>query len=78
MRPPDLDRARSEKHLAVGEFLKIYNDEIPASFPKATLPLLQEFRKNNEALFKRDSAWSLDLHRKKVMDWLPSRLRIIS
>lgn len=75
MKLPDLDRARSEKSLSFGEFLKAYNEKLPVQFPRASLPLLKEFRKAHASLFKADNAWSLDQHRKKVMDWLTSRER---
>jgi len=76
MKLPDLDKARSEKSLTFGEFLKCYNDELPSQFPSATAPLLKEFRREHQSLFADGKAWSLDQHRKKVMDWLTSRARI--
>jgi hypothetical protein len=76
MKLPDLDRARSEKSLSFGEFLKAYNEKLPTAFPPATQPLLKEFRKAHASLFKADNTWSLDQHRKKVMDWLTSRARV--
>lgn len=76
MKLPDLDRARSEKSLSFGEFLKAYNEKLPAEFPQASTPLLKEFKKNHANLFKDDNAWSLDVHRKKVMDWLTAKTRV--
>ena len=73
MRLPDLDRERSEKSLSFKDFLKYYNEGLPLQFPRASFALLHEFRKANAALFKRNGSWSLDQHRKKVMDWLTSR-----
>lgn len=75
MKLPDVDRLRSEKSLSFGDFLKSYNEDLPLQFPRASLPLLREFRKAHAPLFKGDNAWSLDQHRKKVMDWLTSRSR---
>lgn len=75
MKPADLDRIRSEKLLSLPAFLAAYNDELPEQFPQASLELLKEFKKQNASLFKRVNAWSLDQHRKKVMDWLPSQLK---
>jgi hypothetical protein len=77
MKLPDQDRIRSEKSLSLSEFLKCYNENLPEAFPQASLPLLREFRKNNAMLFKRDNCWSLDQHRKKVMDWLPARYKAL-
>jgi len=73
MKLPDLDKINSEKALSLSEFLKSYNEGLPAQFPRASLPLLREFKKEHTALFKRGDSWSLDQHRKVVMNWLPSR-----
>ena len=75
MKIPDLDRARSEELLSLPNFLKSYNTLLPLEFPRAYLALLREFRKTHSTLFKGSDVWSLDQHRKKVMDWLPSRLK---
>lgn len=72
MKSPDLDRQRSEQHLTLPEFLASYNADLPSSFPRASLPSLKVFRERYPALFKDDGVWSLDQHRKKVMDWLPA------
>ncbi|MBI4065896.1 hypothetical protein HY412_01755 [Candidatus Kaiserbacteria bacterium] len=75
MRTPDIDRERSEKSLSFGDFMKSYNEDLPSQFPRASLALLKEFRKAHTTLFKDSGSWSLDQHRKKVMDWLTSRAR---
>ena len=75
MKLPDVDRIRSEKLLSFGAFLKSYNENLPHEFPQASLVLLREFKKAHTTLFKEDNLWSLDQHRKKVMDWLTSRAR---
>ncbi len=75
MRTPDVDKERSERALSFGDFMKSYNEHLPVQFPRATLALLKEFRKVNTSLFKTNGAWSLDQHRKKVMDWLPAHLK---
>ena len=75
MKGPDLDRERSEKRLTLAEFLKSYNADLPEGFPRASLPLLKEFAKRYPELFKLGITWSLDQHRKKLMDWLPMRMR---
>lgn len=76
MRTPDLDRARSEQAIPLSGFLKSYNENLPVQFPRASLPLLREFRKANASLFKTGGTWSLDQHRKKVMDWLLARSHV--
>lgn len=73
MKLPDLDKIRSEKALSFGDFLKSYNADLPANFPRASLALLREFKRSHAALFKNENVWSLDQHRKKVMDWLTMR-----
>lgn len=73
MRTPDLDRARSEKSRSLPDFLELYNEQLPAAFPHASAALLKEFRHVHAELFKAGGVWSLDQHRKKVMDWLRSR-----
>lgn len=74
MRTPDLDRARSELSRSRAEFLKLYNENLPTTFPRATNTLLEEFENDHTNLFKTVGNWSLDIHRKKVMDWLRSRV----
>jgi len=76
MKLPDLDRIRSEKSISLSDFLKFYNENLPLAFPRASLSLLEEFKEEHMSLFKQGSSWSLDQHRKKVMDWLPSRLKV--
>lgn len=70
MRTPDLDRERSERRLTLGLFLKAYNEDLPATFPRASTSLLRQFRAAYPTLFKEPDIWSLDQHRKKLMDWL--------
>ena len=75
MKGPDLDRERSEEKHTLVSFLKIYNKGIPSAFPRASLPLLEQYRALFPSQFKSDELWSLDLHRKKFMDWLPMHLK---
>ena len=73
MRTPDLDRARSEKKRTLADFLELYNENLPAAFPKASEELLKEFRTGHISLFPAGKGWTLDQHRRKVMDWLRSK-----
>lgn len=57
--------------IPVAEFLESYNKNMPAGWPLATAALLQKFRDAHTALFTHGDLWSLDQHRKKLMDWLP-------
>lgn len=61
----------SEMPISLSEFLGSYNKNMPESFPRATASLLKKFQAAHPLLFKRGDFWSLDLHRKKFMDWLP-------
>ncbi|MEK7086261.1 MAG: hypothetical protein AAB709_00140 [Patescibacteria group bacterium] len=72
MRTPDLDRERSEKKRTLPDFLKSYNENLPLAFPHASPALLREFKTAHSGLFATGSGWSLDQHRRKVMDWLRS------
>ncbi len=78
MKTPDLDRERSERLVTMADFLKAYNDGAPEGFPRATKSLLLEYKSLYAGQFKDDDLWSLDMHRKKIMDWLPGRLRVVS
>jgi len=75
MKGPDLDRIRSEKSLSRKEFLAAYNADLPAAFPQASDPILKEFSKRYPELFKNGDLWTLDVHRKRLMDWLPAHMR---
>ena len=55
-------------------FLEEYNKNLPVSFPKASLSALEEFHEKHPFLFKGGTdKWSMDKHRKRLMDWLSSR-----
>ena len=70
----DYDRAHSEQKRSLAEFLELYNTNLPAQFPRASAALLACYREHYPSQFKRDGLWSLDLHRKRFMDWLPEHL----
>ncbi len=70
----DYDRAHSEQKRTLAEFLELYNASLPVHFPRASAALLTCYRENYPSQFKRDGLWSLDLHRKRIMDWLPEHL----
>jgi uncharacterized membrane-anchored protein YhcB (DUF1043 family) len=61
----------SEMQITQADFLKSYNQNMPSSFPRASASLLNKFREEHQSLFKHGDMWSLDLHRKKVIEWLP-------
>jgi hypothetical protein len=55
--------------ISSSDFLKSYNKNIPLGFPHATETLLKKFKEGHPTFFKHGDLWSLDEHRKKVMDW---------
>ena len=61
----------SQAHISLSDFLKSYNENIPDNFPHATAALLEKFKIAHVTLFKHGDLWSLDQHRKKLIDWLP-------
>ncbi|MDO8572637.1 MAG: hypothetical protein Q7S11_02580 [bacterium] len=44
---------------------------MPEGFPRASTALLKKFQSAHAMLFKNGDLWSLEQHRKKLMDWLP-------
>lgn len=71
MKAFDVDKARSEEPRTLSEFLKLYNENLPSFLAPATVALLEEFKRTHGNFFKSaGGAWTLDLHRKRVMDWL--------
>jgi hypothetical protein len=61
----------SQMQISLLDFLKSYNENIPDNFPHATVMLLEKFKDLHRMLFKHGDLWSLDQHRKKLIDWLP-------
>ncbi|MDP3963338.1 MAG: hypothetical protein Q8Q39_02470 [bacterium] len=53
-------------------FMESYNKGIPSGFPHASIELLKQFQALHPSLFKSGDEWSIDRHRKKLMDWLVS------
>ena len=66
----DLELNQTQTPLVV--FLRSYNKNVPAGFPRATAVSLNKFKITHSMLFKRGDMWSIDQHRKRVMDWLSS------
>lgn len=70
----DANKERSERELTSVEFLSEYNAHLPSEFPRATAALMTAFREGHPSMFKKVDIWTLDQHRKKLMDWLPQHL----
>lgn len=73
VKTPDLDRERSEEPRSLTRFCELYNENLPPTFLKASEALLEEYREAHGEAFKIKGVWSLDLHRKRVMDWLRTK-----
>jgi hypothetical protein len=73
MKGPDLDRERSEKQRSLADFASRYNENLPQTFPRVTPALLREFKNTHAECFKTGDHWSLELHRKRVMDWMTAQ-----
>ncbi len=59
--------------LSISEFIVYYNANIPETFPQASFNAMKEFQNTYPSLFKDSTAWIIDRHRKKVMDWLTTQ-----
>ena len=69
------DKERQELNEApviLAVFLEAYNKSIPAGFSRATVATLKKFQDAHPTLFKGKNAWSIDRHRKRLIDWLSS------
>ena len=56
--------------------METYNKSIPDGFPVVSVSILKKFQALHPILFKNGDEWSIDKHRKKLMDWLPSAIKI--
>jgi hypothetical protein len=64
----------SEVRMPLVDFLKSYNKGLPAGFPRSSRALLEKYKTLHPLFFKNGDLWSLDEHRKKVLDWIPQEL----
>jgi len=67
----------NEIHITMAEFLVSFNKNMPSSFPKVTEAQLIKFKESHASFFKGKDKWSLDQHRKKVIDWLPQNVGVL-
>ncbi len=63
----------SEMRVSLAHFLTSYNKNLPSGFPKVSAALLKKFKETHPLFFKHGDLWSLDEHRKKIIDWMPPR-----
>ncbi|MCX6713517.1 MAG: hypothetical protein NTV48_00200 [Candidatus Vogelbacteria bacterium] len=56
--------------MTIETFIQYYNKNIPASFPRATTKALEQFQVSHANLFDDNKFWTIDKHRRRLMDWL--------
>lgn len=56
------------------EFIDSFNKNMPEGYPRVTVEILKRFKEAHLSMFKGKGAWSLDQHRKRMIDWLPQNL----
>jgi hypothetical protein len=61
----------NEIALTINEFLLSFNKNMPSNYPSVTTAQLLKFKAEHASLFKNGGEWSLDQHRKRMIDWLP-------
>ena len=64
----------NEMPLTNVEFLESYNKNMPEGYPHVSLAILEKFKEMHLSLFKANGAWSLDQHRKRMIEWLPQNI----
>ncbi len=67
----------SEVRMTLADFIKSYNKGLPSGFPRSSAALLKKYKELHPLFFKHGDLWSLDEHRKKIIDWLPQQLEAI-
>jgi hypothetical protein len=77
MRDNSKELKLNEIPLSLADFLKSFNQNMPDNFLQVSEEMLIKFKNEHEALFQKNNMWSLDQHRKKVIDWLPRNSGII-
>lgn len=74
----------NQAHTTIEVFMKAYNQTLPQGFPVVSVSMLKKFQEIYPALFsvkggsasggKNKEEWSIEKHRKKLMDWLPAHI----
>ena len=59
------------------DFVHYYNKNVPEVFPRASVKALEKFQVTYPALFGTSKEWTIDKHRKKLMDWLVSYKELV-
>jgi hypothetical protein len=63
----------NEIELSLAQFLESFNENMPDNLSQVSEAQLIKFKEEHASFFRKGDTWSLDLHRKKVMDWLPRK-----
>jgi hypothetical protein len=71
-RTKDLQYELNQEFTTRAVFMEWYNVHIPSGFPRVTVDMLKKFQTSHPMLFKEGNSWSVDKHRKRLMDWLVS------
>jgi len=74
MKKPSTRIVPNDTPLTDVEFLESYNKNMPEGYPHASLVLLEKFKEVHLSLFKTGDTWTLDQHRKRLIDWLPQNI----
>ena len=64
---------QNQANTSLAVFIENYNKSVPEGFPRATAKSLKQFQITHSALFKNPNDWSIEKHRKRLMDWLFSQ-----
>ena len=73
----DIELKHNQDGTSLAVFMELYNKSIPVHFPCASAKLLKRFQVEHPSLFKGGDEWSIDRHRKHLMDWLPAHSDIV-
>ena len=73
MKKRDLELERNQTMTTPLVFKESYNQTIPLHFRRVSMEILKQFQLAHPALFKGSNEWSIEKHRKRLMDWLASR-----
>ncbi|MEK7148169.1 MAG: hypothetical protein AAB758_02625 [Patescibacteria group bacterium] len=60
-----------EMPMSAAEFMESFNKNMPEGYPHVTISILERFQQAHLSLFKSRNTWSLDQHRKRMIEWLP-------
>jgi len=74
MKKPSERIVPNEAPLTKAEFMESYNKNMPEGYPLVSLTLLDKFKEAHSSLFKAPNIWTLEQHRKRMIEWLPQNI----